>query len=431
MLKNSAKMKLTAWFVCSIGAIFYAYEYLLRIAPSAMEIPLRHHFALTATGFGLLSSIYYYAYVPMQVPVGILMDRFGPRRLLTLACFTCAAGAFIFSSTNMFNVAICGRLIVGIGSAFAYVGVLKLATIWFPENKLAMIAGLTAALGTIGAMIGDNVMDKIIMLSGWQQTIIWIGIIGLILTVIIWFSIHDHKRDLESGGTIDTFKRNMYDLIIILKTKQMWLNGLFGCLIYLPTTVFAELWGIPYLENAHGLSASDAGFANSLVFCGFMIGAPLMGYISDKLSRRVLPMTIGSIGAAIIMLVILYVPIPSIKLLNICMFVLGLLYSCQAIVFAIGRELSPNEAAGTAFAVTNMLVMLGAMFLQPLVGKMLDYSFISRTPPAVLEGLSKQNVSLLYSAADYKFAISIIPIGIVIAAILTFFIKETYAEANN
>src|SRR3990167_7059212 len=225
MLKNSAKMKLTAWFVCSIGAIFYAYEYLLRIAPSAMEIPLRHHFALTATGFGLLSSIYYYAYVPMQVPVGILMDRFGPRRLLTLACFTCAAGAFIFSSTNMFNVAICGRLIVGIGSAFAYVGVLKLATIWFPENKLAMIAGLTAALGTIGEMIGDNVMDKIIMLSGWQQTIIWIGIIGLILTVIIWFSIHDHKRDLESGGTIDTFKRNMYDLIIILKTKQMWLNG--------------------------------------------------------------------------------------------------------------------------------------------------------------------------------------------------------------
>lgn len=431
LINRNIKLKLAAWLACGIGALFYSYEYLLRIAPSAMELSLRHHFALTATGFGLLSSAYYYAYVPMQVPVGMLMDRLGPRRLLTFACLICALGTLLFASTKVTSFAIMARVFIGIGSAFAYVGVLKIATIWFPEDRLAMIAGLTAALGTIGAMIGDNVMMKITLLSGWQQTLISTGIIGFVLAGIIWFTIHDHKKDLESGGTIDTFHQNIKDLIIILKTKQIWLNGLFGCLIYLPTTVFAELWGIPYLENAHGLSSTDASFANSLIFLGFTVGAPIMGLISDKIHKRILPMSIGAIIASVLMLVIIYVPNLPVRTLNICMFSLGLFYSCQAIVFAVGRELSPGEAAGTAFAVTNMLVMLGAMLIQPLVGHLLDLSFTSRTSQAVLEQLSMQNVSRLYSSTDYKFAISVIPIGLIIAAVLTFFIKETHAKAKN
>ncbi|MDP3561393.1 MAG: MFS transporter [Legionellaceae bacterium] len=429
MSKNNKKIALSSWLVCGIGALYYAYEYLLRIAPSAMEIPLRHHFGLTATGFGLLSSIYYYAYVPMQLPVGVLMDRFGPRRLLTVACCICVIGTFMFSGTNVFSVALMGRLLIGIGSAFAYVGVLKLATIWLAEDKLAMVAGITAALGTVGAMLGDNLISAAVMNGGWQQTIMWTGVFGIFLVFIIWFGIHDHKRDAESGGTISSFKLNLVDLGIILRNKQIWINGMFGCLVYLPTTVFAELWGIPYLQHAHGLSESDAGFANSLLFFGFMIGAPLMGFVSDKLKRRKPPMLLGATGAAIIMMVILYFPDLKLNTLNTLMFTLGLFYSVQAIVFAVGRELSPNEAAGTAIAVTNMLVMIGAMFLQPLVGRLLDWSVVLRSSKEGVKTLAL-DINRLYTAADYQFAISIIPIGIVIAAILTFFIKETYAEAN-
>ncbi len=428
MVHDQKKMAITAWIVCGIGALYYAYEYLLRIAPSAMEGSLRHHFGLSATGFGLLSSIYYYAYVPMQLPVGVLMDRFGPRRLLTFACAVCVIGTFMFSGTSVFGVALVGRLLIGIGSAFAYVGVLKLATIWLAEDKLAMVAGITAALGTVGAMIGDNLISKIITTSGWQETIRWTGVFGLGLIVIIWFGIHDHKRNPESGGTIDSFKLNLVDLGIIVRNKQIWINGMFGCLIYLPTTVFAELWGIPYLEHAHGLSESDAGFANSLLFCGFMVGAPIMGYVSDKIKRRKMPMLFGATGAAILMIAILYTPHLQSKAINGLMFTLGLFYSAQAIVFAVGRELSPNEAAGTAIAVTNMLVMIGAMFLQPLVGHLLDWSYTLRHPHETQRVF--ENINQLYTATDYQFAISVIPIGIVIAAILTFFIKETYAEAQ-
>ena len=224
--------------VCGIGVLFYAYEYLLRISPSVMEESLRAHFSLSATGFGFLSSIYYYAYVPMQLPVGILMDRFGPRRLLVLACFLCILGTFTFCNTHIYLVAVLGRFLVGAGSAFAFVGVLKLATIWLPEDKLAMVAGLTSALGTVGAMFGDNILLLAVHRVGWQQTDAYTAWFGVALIVLIWFGIHDHKRDLESGGTINSFKRKVVDLGIIFRNKQIGINGVVWIVMLAPSLNF-------------------------------------------------------------------------------------------------------------------------------------------------------------------------------------------------
>ncbi len=184
--------------------------------------------------------------------------------------------------------------------------------------------------------------------------------------------------------------------------------------------------GIPYLVHAHHLTTKAAGLANSFLFMGFIVGAPLMGYISDRLARRKFPMLFGATGAAIVMMIILYVPNLGPNTIHRLMFLLGLLYSAQAIVFAVGRELSPNEAAGTAMAVTNMIVMLGAMFLQPLVGRLLDFSFNGDVANL---GVAVDNLQKLYTVDDYQFALSIIPVGILIAALLTFFLKETHAHA--
>jgi sugar phosphate permease len=430
-MNKNGRSALIAWLICGIGALFYAYEYLLRIAPSAMEGVLRHHFSLSATGFGLLSAVYYYAYVPMQLPVGILMDRFGPKRLLTLACMFCVVGSYYFAMTDSLSVSMFGRFLVGMGSAFAFVGVLKLATIWLPENKLGLVAGITSALGTIGAMLGDNMLSRLIAKSGWQETITSTAVFGMILTFALWYGIRDHKSDSQCGGTIDNFKKNLIDLLIIIREKQIWINGLYGCLVYLPTTVFAELWGIPYLSHGHGLSQYNAGFANSLLFFGFMIGAPTMGFISDKIGRRKPPMLIGACGAAIIMTMILYLPGLNELTIDVLLFLLGLMYSSQTLVFAVGRELSPKEAAGTAIAVTNMIVMLAAMFLQPLIGNLLDISAAMHQAKPLLGAIPVAgNLQQFYTAADYQFAMTIIPIGIIIAAILTCFIKETYAHAS-
>lgn len=430
--KTGRNYLIIAWLICGLGAIFYCYEYLLRIAPSVMEHSLREHFTLSATGFGLLSAVYYYAYVPLQVPVGVLLDRYGPRILITIACLICVIGTFIFSSTSIYWVAVIGRFLVGFGSAFAFVGTLKLATIWLPEDKLAMVSGLAAALGTIGATLGDNLMDVFVLQVGWRETMYFMAYFGIGLSIVLWYGIRTHAGHQCEKGTIDTFRKSMVDLCIISKNKQIWINGLFGCLVYLPTTVFAELWGIPYLRHGHGLTQGGAAFANSLLFLGFTLGAPLMGFLSDRLKRRKFPMLTGALGAATIMSVILYLPGLTELQIDCLMIALGLFYSAQCIVFAVGREVSPNEAAGTAMAMTNMIVMLGAMFLQPLVGRLLDFSY-NRHAAAVLnlESLPVDMLKQLYTAQDYQFALSVIPLGIFIAAILTFFLKETHADANN
>jgi sugar phosphate permease len=427
---NTRRYLLAAWLICGLGAVYYSYEYFLRITPSVMEHALREHFNLSATGFGLLSAFYYYAYVPLQIPVGVLLDRYGPRLLITFACLICVIGTFIFAGTTIFWVAAVGRFLVGFGSAFAFVGVLKLATIWLPENKLAMVAGLAAALGTIGAMIGDNLLGSLVVNIGWHATVNFTAYFGILLTIILWFGIRDKKSHQRQSGTVENFRKSMIDLGVITRNKQIWINGMFGCLVYLPTTVFAELWGIPYLKNAHNLSQASADFANSLLFFGFTLGAPLMGYISDKLKRRKIPMIFGATGAGIVMLIVLYFPGLQETHINGLMFLLGLLYSSQCIVFAVGRELSPSEAAGTAMAMTNMIVMLGAMFLQPLVGRLLDFSLSTHMPTSSLHKVPSEKLGYLYTAADYKFALSIIPLGIFIAALLTIFLKETYANAK-
>lgn len=430
-LENRKDYAIIGWLICGLGAIFYSYEYLLRIAPSVMDSELKMHFNLTASGFGLLSSMYYLAYVPMQLPVGVLLDRFGPQRLLTMACLVCVIGTFLFTGTTSPSIAAVGRFLMGFGSAFAFVGVLKLATIWLPENRLAMVAGMTSALGPIGAMFGDNFLEMFIHHFGWIKTLNATAIFGVALTVILWFGIHDNKGRHRQHGTVSNFKNSMIDLAIIIRNKQIWVNGMYGCLVYLPTTVFAELWGIPYLMHAHGMSMHDAGVANSILFLGFIIGAPIMGYISDCLARRKLPMLVGACGATIIMLIILYAPGLSINTIQCLMFFLGLLYSAQAIVFAVGREISPGEAAGTAMAITNMIVMLGAMFLQPLVGHLLDFSLSMRLGSTVVAQTAIANLHTLYTVHDYQFALAVIPIGILAAALLSFFLKETYAHAQS
>lgn len=400
-----------------------------------MEGPLRTHFGLTATGFGFLSAFYYYAYVPMQLPVGLLMDHFGPRRLLTIACLICVLGSVLFSHTIIFQYAAAGRFLVGFGSAFGFVGVLKLATIWLPENKMALAAGTASALGTISAMVGDNLLGDMVQTIGWEMTVDWSIYVGIILAIMLWFGVREKTHIHHPAKEIEpSFRVNFQDLMIILCNRQIWINGMYGCLVYLPTTVFAELWGIPYLTHAHGLTHSAAEFCNSMLFLGFTIGAPLNGYISDKIKRRKLPMFTGAIGAAMLMSVIIYAPELHPLTLNILMFLLGLLYSSQAIVFAVGRELSPVKAAGTAIAATNMMVMLGAMFLQPLVGKLLDLSqlwHLTHSAGPVLQQVSPNVQELVHSAADYQLALSVIPIGVLLAAILTFFLRETYARTDN
>ncbi len=419
---QSKKSVLLGWVICILGAIFYCYEYILRIEPSVMVPELMRQFSLSAEHFGALTALYYFAYTPMQIAVGMLTDIFGPRRMLTFAVLVCALGSVMFGYTEIVFVAAVGRFFIGFGSAFAFVGVLKLAAIWLPSNRFAFFAGLATALGMLGAMAGDIHLPGLVAGIGWQNTIFLGTVVGFILTPIIWFVIRDSHHDVDPTGTMERVpaKEALSSMLKIVRNYQMWVTGVIGCALFMSLSVFAEVWGITYLQNVHSFSPHDAGFANSMVFFGWLIGAPLSGLISDRILSRQLPLFIGSILSALCFVWIIYFPVDSKLLMNILLFLFGAFSSVEVICFAIGRENCPYHMSGAAVAFINMLVMFGGMLLQPMVGFLLDWSWQGM----VVEGLRNYNIH------DYKVGLSIIPIALVISALLTLTLREHHGVAE-
>jgi sugar phosphate permease len=409
------------WIICTLGAIYYCYEYFLRISPSVMTQELMQVYHITATEVGVFSAYYYHAYVPMQIVVGLLMDRFGPRKLLTMACLFCTFGTFLFASRYSLAVAELGRFLVGFGSAFAFVGALKLATIWLPANRFALISGIILCLGMLGAMAGDILLRTLVDTMGWQVTIYFSAVIGILLSFVIWSVVRDvnpHSPMLQTDKL--NFRGLFEGLWDAIKNPQIWLNGMVGLLLYISLSAFAELWGIQYLEQGQGLSKAHAATANSLIFLGWAVGGPLWGWFSDFIKRRTMPMLIGSIFALILICIILYVPGLSLVQMYLLLFAFGLLSSAQILVFAVCHETTSIKITATAIALTNTFVMVGGNLFQPTIGKLLDMCWTG----TMVDGVR------VYSPAAYQFALSVMPIGIFLSIIILFFLRETYAKVR-
>ena len=422
MQKSHRSAVFYAWFVCGLGALFYCYEYILRIAPSGFTGSLMTTYGLNGTGLGTLVGMYYFAYTPMQLPVGILMDRFGPRLLLTLASLGCAIGAFLFAATDIFWVAAVGRFLVGLSSAFAFVGVLKLASIWLPADRFGFIAGLTTTLGMVGAMVGTNLIVVLTQAMSWQVITFASAGFGILLAIIIWSMVRNIRPQMrvEEEHQKVEWTHIFKDLKTAMSQRQIWLSGMVGCFYYIPTSVFAELFGVPYLEQARGFSPDSAAFAVSMIFLGWAIGGPVVGLWSDRMKLRKPLVILGGLVAAVLIGFALLLPNLTFMMAAMVFFLFGVFSSAENITFAIARESSSPKIAGTAVAVNNMLVMLGGMVLQPVVGKLLDQHWTG----------SMMNGHRVFSNGDYMHALMLMPVGLLIGAVLTFFIRETYAGSK-
>lgn len=418
------KSAIYAWLVCGLGALFYCYEYFLRLSPNVMTDDLMRVYHIDAALLGNLSATYLYAYTPMQLPVGVLMDRYGPRRLLVFACLLCSIGTYLFAESGHLGVAQIGRFMVGFGSAFAFVGVLKLATIWLPPQRFAMIVGIATALGmTLGGAVGEVALAQLVNLQGWHKTVIISAVMGIVLSLIISLILRDDPQATTGSGsyyrTSSSFKQLFTGLYQLLKNPQMWIVGLAGCLFYLPTSAFAELWGIPYLERVYGLANTAAAGAISMIFLGWAFGGPIIGLISDRLMLRRTPMLIGSVIGTVVLIAVLYMPHLTAFSIGTLLFLLGVCSSVENITFAIGREISPSNLAGTAIALTNMLIMMGGVVFQPVIGILLDWRW---------DGSVLASGVRVYPVNDYKYALLILPIGFLLAGVLTLFLKETRCQ---
>ena len=409
----SRKQLLCGSLACAMGALFYCYEFVLRIVPGALQGELSEAFGhISAATFGQLAALYYFAYSPMQMPVGMLMDRFGPRRLLSFACLCCTFGSFLFSYSSSLMIAGTGRFLVGLGSSFAFVGVLSLAVHWLPRRYFSLVTGLVTTLGMLGVVYGEVKVTALTSSMGLSHVLGLLVALGAVLTGLIFLVVRDGPGGAQiKAQPLSLFFNQVWKVLI---SPQVWLIGLVGASLYTSLSVFGELWGKSYLELAHHLTKIEAARSISVMFLGWAVGAPLAGYWSDRTGRRVFPLVVGALCSLICISMVLYCPNLSYFSLNILLFLYGVFSGTEIIVFIMAKENSGALVSGTVFAAVNMIVSLGGVIYQPLIGVLLD----TFSQGQMVAG------EHIYSIVDYQRALSILPLSLLLVVFLGFFLKD-------
>lgn len=407
------KLNITAIIVCSLASLFYLYDFLLRVMPSAMINDLMSHFHIGAARLGIMLAILYYAYAPMQIPAGLMFDRIGTRLLLTVMVLMCAIGTLLFGITDSIVIATIGRFLIGFSSAFAFLGALVLAARWLPHKYFAMFVGLVQLLGCVGAIAGETPIAIAVKHFGWQKTNLAAALIGFVLAILFWILLRDHPEGAvtEKTKSVNVLKQ----LSAVLKNAQNWWVGLYAFAIWAPATIFAVLWGVPFLMVLYKISASAAAGAVSLVWVGIGIGGSLIGWWSDHISKRCLPLIVSAVLGVITSGLVLYAN-NSLHLTYLWLFLLGVSISGMVVTFGVIKDINDKSVNGTANGFNNMAILIGGIIFQPMVGVVLH---------TLWNGKLVNNIPV-YSLSNYKIALSIIPVCFLLAFVVSmFFIKET------
>lgn len=415
--------KIFPWLVCFIAALFYCYEFILRVAPTVMSFDIMKYYKIGAGEFAILVAFYGYAYTPMQLLVGVLMDHYGPRKLICLSILSCIAGAFLISINPSFISAKIGMFAMGFGSAFSFIAVLKLAVNWLPDNKLSLVSGIATTLGLLGGIFAESIVSQILHFMDWQHVWYYFAFIGIFILIITFLFVYDHpKYKLDHVENIPevSWKQLFIDLKLIFKNYKFLINGLIGCVLYLPISVFGGMWAIPFFEQAAYLSHGTAANIAPLIFFGMALGGPIAGLLSEYIGRRKILFQISLVLSFIVFLIIIYMPFLPVYILGSLLFILGLLAGAQVLVFVVGIELTSKEISGTATAGTNFLVMISLIILQPVIGNLLEYTWDGKVV----------NDIPFYTLEGYQFAFILMPICYVLVFISSFFLTETHPHAK-
>ncbi|MDF1757461.1 MAG: MFS transporter [Legionellaceae bacterium] len=408
-----------SWLIWGLAATFFFTDYMARVAPTVMHRDLQFDFGINEVGFATLTAFFYIPYILMQIPVGLTVDRFKIRYLLTSMSILTAVGCCVFGAASGLPMASFARILIGFSAAFAFTSALRLAASWFPASKLGMLAGLTQAMGMLGASSGQAPLSFLVGSVGWRNSMYVIAAIFIVLAFLMYIYIQDRPFSNKSSSKKESLpKYNIWQsLRAVLSSKQTWINALYAGFLYGPSTVIGESIGPAYLEYGRGFSAHSAAFAVGLIFIGWVFGGPLAGFVSDKIGLRKPCMIASALCGFILTSIFVFYPNMNIGLTYTLLFVFGLTNSGVAISYAVATELHDRRVIGTAIAVTNMLsIMIGAL-LQPLVGYLID---------SVANGRGYHVESLLFS--DFQHGLRILPVSSLIALILALMVKETYCK---
>jgi MFS family permease len=411
-----------AFAVWGLGAILYLIGFYQRVAPAVITRELMSEFTLGAAALGNLAAFYYYSYVAMQIPAGVLADQWGPRRVLAAGAAVAAAGTLLFALAPGYAAAAVGRLLIGGSVGVAFVAMLKLASHWFAPTRFAMLSGLALACGMIGAVSAGVPLRLLVDAFGWRSVLGVSGAITGLLAVLIWLAVRDDpaERGYRSYAASPPARRTskLAGIRRSLATRNVWLVFLISGAVAGPTLAFGGLWGVPFLTTHYGLSTAQAATVTSLLLVSWALAAPIVGALSDRLRRRKPLYALGSLLATAGWCAALLLPRLPLALLVVLLVLTGFASACAMLGFAIAKESVPAGLAGTVGGITNMGNMLGGMVMPPMVGWMLD----RRWDGAIVNGVR------VYDFDAYRAGFTLMLVWLGAALVLLLFVRETHCR---
>lgn len=412
--------RIQPWLVVFSASLFFFFEFLQMNMFNALDPYLYKAFHLaSSTQLGVLSASFMYSMVLFLFPAGLLLDRYSTKKMIITAMTSCVTFVFLFSFTTSLSQGVMCRLMTGIGDAFCLLACVRLASRWFPPKKMALIVGLIVTFAMIGGMVAQTPLTELTRLVGWRTALRLDAIVGVFMLLTIIIFVRDYPpgtkaffdaqhASLEKMGFFASLKGTVTNV-------QNWLGGIFVSLVNLPLMLLGTTWCGWYLTQTHHLSTITASFVTSLLFVGMILGSPTVGWISDKLEQRRIPMIVGTLASLAILLIIMYTPHLNEHDLMLLFFALGFATSSQIIGYPLVAESNPAILTGSAEGLASVLIMSGG-FLIPVFPALLNLHWNH----AMKNGIPQ------YSVQDYHLAFWIMPAAFVIALIAALFARETH-----
>ena len=398
-----ARMAAVVWV---LTAVFYFYQYAMRSAPAVMMPHLSAAFGLSALGVASIVGLFYYGYSPFSLVAGAAMDRLGPRRLVPFAAVGVGIGALLFATGNP-QAASIGRFMQGAGGVFALVGAIYIATKNFPASQAATLIGATQMFGMAGGSAGQFVVGPLIARGlTWNNFWIVMGVAGLCIGVILFFLIPKEESKSEQAGGLKSVAKGFG---VVFKNPQSILCGLIAGLLFIPTTIFDMIWGVRFLQEGHGFDYASAVLRSSMVPFGWIIGCPLLGFLSDRIGRRKPVIIAGGVVLLACLAWALYGRTGVFPPYVIGL-VAGMASGAAMLPYTIIKEVNPSNLGGTATGVVNFLNFTFSALLGPVFGWILQR--VSGGAPQMKLG-------------DFQTTFTPLMYGVAIAILLTLILRET------
>lgn len=416
-----------AWWVTLTAALFFFYEFIQMNLFNTINADLRAAFSLDAVSIGQLFSTYFYANFLCLFMAGNLLDRYSPKRLLVGAVSVCTIGTIIFATAQSLHMAAVGRFLVGGSASFCFLSCIRIASRWFPPHRMALVTGVVVTMAMLGGMVAQTPFALLTHAVGsWREALYINSALGVAIVIAISLIVQDRPPDAQGEAVADQQHLNELGLWRCIKlaalNPQNWFGGLYTALMNLPVFIMGGLWGVLYLTSVHHLTEAQASYATTIFFIGVILGSLGFGWFSDHIERRVLPMIIGSVLSLGVMLALMYLPNLSFGMVMTLFCLIGFVTSSQVLTYPTIAELNPIYLTSTAVSIDSLCIMASGFIIPPMFGWLMERA--SGGVHAMVNGVA------VYSPSDFNHAMLIMPISIVVALVIAFFIRETYCRSQ-